>query len=67
MIPFTYKGYKVSIDYIANVTKVTATNGVDDCSWLFNVDTPQQAKWLVFVKRVKRTINDRLRYLKQHK
>tara|TARA_R100001244_G_scaffold17039_1_gene18246 strand:- start:279 stop:482 length:204 start_codon:yes stop_codon:yes gene_type:complete len=67
MIPFTYKGYKVSINYIANVTKVTATNGVDDCSWLFNVDTPHQAKWLVFVKRVKRTINDRLRYLQQHK
>jgi hypothetical protein len=65
MIPFKYKGYQVTIGNIANVTKVTATNGTDDCSWLFNIDTAHQAKWDVFVKRVKKTVDDRLRYIKQ--
>ena len=65
MIDFKYKGYKVKIGGIANTTKVTADNGMDSCTWLFSIDSPKQAKWHKFVKKIQKAITERINYLRE--
>ena len=65
MIDFKYKGYEVKIGGIANTTKVTADNGMDSCVWLFSVNSPKQAKWQRFVKKIKQAITERINYMRK--
>lgn len=66
-IPFKYKGYTVEVGNISNTTKVRAHNNADDCTWLINVNTHAESLWHNFVTKVKKTIDDRIRYLDQTK
>ncbi len=65
MIDFKYKGYEVKVDGIANTTKVTADNGMDSCVWLFSIDSPKQAKWHRFIKRIQQAITERINYMRK--
>ena len=65
MIDFKYKGYEVKVGGIANTTKVTADNGMDSSVWLFNVDSPKQAKWHRFVKKIQKAITERINYMRK--
>jgi len=65
MIDFKYKGYEVKIGGIANTTKVTAGNGMDSCVWLFSVDSPKEAKWHSFIKKIQKTITERINYMRK--
>ena len=65
MIDFKYKGYEVKIGGIANTTKVTADNGMDSCVWLFSIDSPKQAKWHRFVKKIQQAITERINYMRK--
>ena len=65
MIDFKYKGYEVKIGGIANTTKVTADNGMDSCVWLFSVNSPKQAKWHRFVKKIQQAITERINYMRK--
>ena len=65
MIDFKYKGYKVKIGGIANTTKVQADNGMDSCVWLFSVNSPKEAKWHKFVKKIQKAITERINYMRK--
>ena len=65
MIDFKYKGYEVKIGGIANTTKVTADNGMDSCVWLFSINSPKQAEWHRFVKKIQQAITERINYLRK--
>tara|TARA_R110000751_G_scaffold165280_1_gene271285 strand:- start:96 stop:302 length:207 start_codon:yes stop_codon:yes gene_type:complete len=66
MIDIKYKGYKIEITgAIAPVTKVRVYNNTDDNTWIFNNHNPKDLLFPIFINKVKRTINDRLRYLDQ--
>ena len=65
MIDFKYKGYEVKVGGIANTTKVTADNGMDSCVWLFSFNSPKQAKWHRFIKRIQQAITERINYLRK--
>ena len=65
MINFKYKGYEIKVNGIANTTKVIADNGMDSCTWLFSIDSPKQAKWHRFVKKIQKAITERINYLRK--
>ena len=65
MIDFKYKGYEVKVGGIANTTKDTADNGMDSCVWLFSIDSPKQAKFNRFIKRIQQAITERINYLRK--
>ena len=65
MIDFKYKGYEVKVGGIANTTKVTADNGMDSCVWLFRIDSPKQAKFNRFIKRIQQAITERINYMRK--
>tara|TARA_R100001132_G_C3252109_1_gene78944 strand:+ start:839 stop:1045 length:207 start_codon:yes stop_codon:yes gene_type:complete len=66
MIDIKYKGYKIEIaGAIAPVTTVRAYNNTDDNKWIFRNHNPKDLLFHIFINKVKRTINDRLRYLDQ--
>ena len=66
-IPFKYKGYTVEVGNIANTTRVKVDNGIDSCTWLISVNTPRESLWYNFVNKVKKAVDDRIRYLDQQK
>ena len=65
MIDFKYKGYEVKVGGIANTTRVEANNGMDSCVWLFSIDSPKQAKFNRFIKRIQQAITERINYMRK--
>ena len=69
MIPFKFKGYDIKVEGVitpsTDCVKFTFSNGVDDNSYFLKLNTPDDKKWHNVVNKIKRSINDRIRYLKQ--
>tara|TARA_R100001086_G_C11721557_1_gene227051 strand:- start:396 stop:602 length:207 start_codon:yes stop_codon:yes gene_type:complete len=66
MINIKYKGYNIEImGAVAPITTVRAYSNTDDNKWIFKNHNPKDLLYHVFINKVKRTINDRLRYLAQ--
>ena len=66
MINIKYKGYNIEImGAVAPITTVRAYSNTDDNKWIFKNHNPKDLLFHVFINKVKRTINDRLRYLAQ--
>jgi hypothetical protein len=66
MIPFKYKGYDIKINgTISDRTYVRVSNFVEDHNYIFSIRTAQEKLFHNLVKRIKRTVDDLIRYKQQ--
>lgn len=63
MIPFKYKGYDIKITgTVSNRTSVRISNYEEDHTYIFSIRTAQEKLFHNLVKRIKRTVDDLIRY-----
>ena len=66
MIPFKYKGYDIKIrGTISDRTSVQMSNFVEDHNYIFSIRTEQEKLFHNLVKRIKKTVDDLIRYKEQ--
>ncbi len=66
MIPFKYKGYDIKIrGTISDRTSVQMSNFVEDHQYIFSIRTEQEKLFHNLVKRIKKTVDDLIRYKEQ--
>ena len=66
MIPFKYKGYDIKINgTISDRTSVRMSNFVEDHNYIFSIRTEKEKLSPNLVKRIKRTVDDLIRYKQQ--
>ena len=66
MIPFKYKGYNIKIrNTISDRTAVRISNNVEDHNYIFSIRTEQEKLFANLINRIKKTIDDLIRYKQQ--
>jgi hypothetical protein len=66
MIPFKYKGYNIKINgTIHSRTSVKISNYVEDHLYIFSIRTVKEKLFANLVNRIKRTVDDLIRYKQQ--
>jgi len=66
MLPFKYKGYEIKIrNTISDRTAVRISNNVEDHNYIFSIRTVKEKLFGNLVNRIKRTVDDLIRYKQQ--